>query len=102
MRLIIFSSFLAAVVINTSCAQDTISNPNSMEKIPYYEQLYRFRVSRVIDLKEKQNSGFDSRKSSIAKLIVDLLKEGKLHTYGGNLGDPADFQESVADTTVIN
>jgi hypothetical protein len=82
-------------------AQDTISNPNSTEKIPYYEQLYRFRVNRVIDLGEKQNAGFNSRKSGISKLILDLLGEGKLHTYGGNLGDPADFKETVADTTAL-
>ncbi len=89
------------VVSIGALAQDTISNPNSMEKIPYYEQLYRFRVSRVIDLGEKQNAGFNSRKSSISKLIIDLLKEGKLHTYGGNLGDPADFKEPLPDTTAL-
>jgi len=86
----------------TAFAQDTISNPNSIEKIPYYEQLYRFRVSRVIDLNEKGNAGFSSRKSSIAKLIIDLLSEGKLHTFGSNTGDPADFREPVADTTALN
>jgi hypothetical protein len=90
------------VALSECFAQDTISNPNSTEKIPYYEQLYRFRVSRVIDLGEKQNSGFSSSKSSIKNLIVDLLKEGKLHTYGGNIGDPADFQDVIADSTVIN
>ncbi len=88
-----------ALVFGCFAQQDTIHNPNSLEKIPYYEQLYRFRVSRVIDLKEKQNAGFDSRKSSISKLILDLLDEGKLHTYGGNFGDPADFKESIADST---
>jgi hypothetical protein len=89
------------IVVGGSFAQDTISNPNSLEKIPYYEQLYRFRVNRVIDLNEKQNMGFNSRKSSITKLIIDLLGEGKLHTYGGNLGDPADFKETVADTVAL-
>jgi len=93
--------FCLCLVALSGFAQDTISNPNSMEKIPYYEQLYRFRVNRVIDLGEKQNSGFASRKSSISKLILDLLAEGKLHTYGGNLGDPADFKEAVADTTAL-
>ncbi len=99
-RIPLFFSLWLALVLG-SFAQDTISNPNSLEKIPYYEQLYRFRVSRVIDLNEKQNAGFNSRKSSITKLIIDLLGEGKLHTYGGNLGDPADFKESVADTTAL-
>jgi hypothetical protein len=83
-------------------AQDTIANPNSTERIPYYEQLYRFRVSRVIDLAEKQNAGFASRKSSISKLIIDLLGEGKLHTYGSNIGDPADFKESIPDTSALS
>ncbi|MBI1768739.1 MAG: hypothetical protein HYR67_10225 [Bacteroidetes bacterium] len=83
-------------------AQDTISNPNSIEKIPYYEQLWRFRVNRVIDLNEKQNAGFNSRKSSIANLIIDLLGEGKLHTYGDTKGDPADFKDNLADTIALN
>lgn len=100
--LLIGASVVTHAQQQASSYQDTISNPNSIEKIPYYEQLYRFRVSRVIDLYEKQNSGFNSKKSSIAKLIVDLLKEGKLHTYGSNLGDPADFREAVADTTALN
>jgi len=100
MRIALF--FCLWLVALSGCfAQDTISNPNSIERIPYYEQLYRFRVNRVIDLGEKQNAGFASRKSSISKLILDLLSEGKLHTYGGNLGDPADFKEAVADTTAL-
>lgn len=97
---LIFCLCLAASA--TAFAQDTISNPNSTEKIPYYEQLYRFRVNRVIDLAEKQNAGFNSRKSGIARLIIDLLGEGKLHTYGGNLGDPADFKESIPDTSALS
>ena len=92
---------LSIIGLGSIYAQDTISNPNSIEKIPYYEQLWRFRVNRVIDLNEKQNSGLNSRKSAISKLIIDLLTEGKLHTYGGNTGDPADFKEAVADTTAL-
>lgn len=101
MRATLFFIFLIGIVVSAK-AQDTIANPNSIDKIPYYEQLYRFRVSRVIDLNEKQNSGFNSPKSSIAKLIVDLLKAGKLHTFGSNVGDPADFQDKMADTVAFN
>lgn len=90
------------MALGSSLAQDTISNPNSTEKIPYYEQLWRFRVNRVIDLNEKQNSGFNSRKSSITNLIMDLLAEGKLHTYADTKGDPADFKELMADTLALN
>jgi len=101
MRIALF--FCLWIVAFSGCyAQDTISNPNSIEKIPYYEQLYRFMVNRVIDLTEKQNSGFASKKSSISKLIIDLLGEGKLHTYGSNLGDPADFKEEIPDTSALS
>src|SRR5258708_24985094 len=89
------------VALGGCFAQDTISNPNSLEKIPYYEQLYRFRVNRVIDLLEKQNTGFNSRKSGLPKLIIELLAEGKLHTYGDQLGDPADFNAAIADTVAL-
>lgn len=89
------------VALGGCFAQDTISNPNSTERIPYYEQLYRFRVNRVIDLAEKQNAGFASKKGSISKLIIDLLGEGKLHTYGTNQGDPADFKEQIPDTSAL-
>lgn len=92
---------LSVIGLGSLYAQDTISNPNSIEKIPYYEQLWRFRVNRVIDLNEKQNAAFNSRKSSLPKLILDLLKEGKLHTYGGNTGDPADFKETVPDSVAL-
>ncbi|MBS1491631.1 MAG: hypothetical protein JSS93_13980 [Bacteroidetes bacterium] len=97
-------SFISCCLLlaGSAAAQDTISNPNSIERIPYYEQLYRFRVSRVIDLDEKINAGFNSRKSPISKLILELLAEGKLHTFGSNTGDPADFREPVADTTALN
>lgn len=102
MRVTLFFCLWLAVSLSGAYAQqDTIANPNSIEKIPYYEQLFRFRVNRVIDLNEKQNAGLASRKSSISKLIIDLLSEGKLHTYGGNLGDPADFKEAVPDTTAL-
>ena len=44
---------------------DTIYNTNSpmfktSERIAYYEQLYRFRVTRFVDLIERQNAGFSS------------------------------------------
>jgi len=77
---------------------DTIYNPQSIEKIPYYEQLYRFRVNRVIDLQERQNKGFDSRKSSIKNLIMSLIDEGKLKIYAETAGEPFNTADSAALT----
>ncbi|MBS1681446.1 MAG: hypothetical protein JST48_07020 [Bacteroidetes bacterium] len=103
-RTLFFCAWLVMGLGSSWAQYDTIFNPNSIEKIPYYEQLYRFRVYRVIDLNEKQNSGFNSRKSSISSLVIDLLKEGKLHPYGNIFGDPADFQKenTMPDTTALN
>lgn len=53
-------------------------NPNSLNPIPVYEQLYKVRVWRNIDLREKQNKGFFAKNGEISKLIVDAVKSGEL------------------------
>jgi gliding motility associated protien GldN len=55
-------------------------NPNSLSPIPRYEQLYKYRVWRDIDLNEKQNEGFFSNNGQISKLIVNAIKSGELAT----------------------
>lgn len=53
-------------------------NPNSIEPIPRYEHLFKRRVWRVIDLKEKQNKGFFARGGEITAFILDAIKSGEL------------------------
>ncbi|NOT75455.1 MAG: gliding motility protein GldN [Cyclobacteriaceae bacterium] len=53
-------------------------NPNSLLNIPKYEQLYKVRVWRNIDLKEKQNKGFFASGNEITKLILNAVKSGEL------------------------
>jgi gliding motility associated protien GldN len=53
-------------------------NPNSLNPIPVYEQHYKVRVWRNIDLREKQNKGFFARNGEISKLIIDAVKSGEL------------------------
>ncbi|HQQ84223.1 MAG TPA: gliding motility protein GldN, partial [Cyclobacteriaceae bacterium] len=53
-------------------------NPNSLLNIPRYEQLYKVRVWRVIDLREKQNKGFFARGSEVTKLIINAVTSGEL------------------------
>jgi gliding motility associated protien GldN len=53
-------------------------NPNSINPIPRYEHLYKLRVWRKIDLKEKQNKGFFSNNGEITKLIMDAVKSGEI------------------------
>ncbi|MFN3840620.1 MAG: gliding motility protein GldN [Cyclobacteriaceae bacterium] len=53
-------------------------NPNSINPIPRYEHLYKLRVWRKIDLKEKQNKGFFSSNGEITKLIMDAVASGEI------------------------
>ncbi len=53
-------------------------NPNSLNPIAVYEQLYKVRVWRNIDLREKQNKGFFAKNGEITKLIIDAVKSGEL------------------------
>jgi gliding motility associated protien GldN len=53
-------------------------NPNSINPIAKYEQMYKLRVWRTIDLKEKQNKGFFSNNGEITKLIMDAVRTGEI------------------------
>lgn len=53
-------------------------NPNSINPIPLYEQHYKVRVWRNIDLAEKQNKGFFARNGEISRIIIDAIMAGEL------------------------
>src|SRR6186713_503272 len=53
-------------------------NPNSINPIPLYEQHYKVRVWRTIDLQEKQNKGFFAKNGEISKFIIDAIMSGEI------------------------
>lgn len=53
-------------------------NPNSINPIPVYEQHYKVRVWRKVDLQEKQNKGFFAKNGEISKIIMDAILSGEL------------------------
>jgi len=63
-------------------------NPNSIQMVPEYEQLYRVRVWRRLDLREKQNKGFFAYNHEITKLIMDGVKSGELDSIFVDNSDP--------------
>lgn len=81
MRIVSILVLSFGLVFSGFSQQDTIINPNSTEKIPFYEQLYRFRIWRTIDLKEKQNAGFKSAQSDIANFLISSIQNGSLIAY---------------------
>jgi len=81
--------------------QDTVVNPGSVDGIPYYEQLYKYRVNRQIDLAERQNAGFKSRQSDIAKFILTAIKSGKLNVYDDSLKRVQTINETLISNTAV-
>ncbi len=78
-------------------------NPNSINPIPRYEHLYKLRVWRKIDLKEKQNKGFFSNNGEITKLIIDAVRTGEIPAvYNSDsltsVMTKADFEEKLVIT----
>ena len=61
-------------------AQETDSqfDPNSLLRIPKYEQLYKVKVWRSIDLREKQNKGFFAKGNELSGLILKAVKSGEI------------------------
>ncbi len=72
MALLTVSDFLFAQ------QEESQVNPNSILNIPRYEQLYKMRVWRRIDLKEKQNKGFFAQGNELTKLIAKGVTSGEL------------------------
>ncbi len=67
---------------SVSVAQETDGyNPNSLYPIHESDILYKKRVWRRMDLREKQNRPFFASNNEITKVIIDAVKEGKLQPY---------------------
>lgn len=81
--------------------QDTVYNPNSTERIPYYEQLYSFRIERTVDLNEKQNAGFKSAKSDIAKFLIRSIQSGALTAYDDSVKNVKKPEEILVSNQAI-
>ena len=80
-----FKFYLALLVgsvglaINVSAQEGTAENseynPNSVNPIPGYEQLYRQRIWTRVDLEQKQNKGFFAKNNEFAKILIDAVKD---------------------------
>jgi gliding motility associated protien GldN len=100
MRKALFLLLLLSVAYGSYAQRyDTIYNPNSVEKIPFYEQLYRWRVWRNINLLEKQNAGFKSAKSDIGAFLIKAIQSGSIIAYDG---DSIKNPKTPGEVMVIN
>jgi len=80
-KLVILLSLVSVGMVTfaqSTAEQDGQVNPNSLLRIPKYEHLYKVRVWRNVDLREKQNKGFFARGNEITKLIQTAVASGEL------------------------
>ncbi len=78
-----FLVFMSAFFGSEINAQETSEryNENSVNPIPYDNQLYKRTVWRRMDLREKQNQAFFSANNEITRLIIDAVKDGLIVPY---------------------
>ncbi len=77
-RIFCVLAFLSASNFLFAQQEEAQVNPNSILNIPRYEQLYKMKVWRRIDLKEKQNKGFFAQGNELTKLVVKGVTSGEL------------------------
>jgi gliding motility associated protien GldN len=76
--------FLATVgATSPAAAQETANyvNHNSTAGIPDYDIMYKKRLWRRMDLKEKQNRSFFAFNNEITKIIIEAVHAGVLFPY---------------------
>lgn len=76
--IVLFSSTVCGAIAQEVQDLEVQYNPNSLNPIPVYEQHYKVRVWRNIDLKEKMNKGFFAKNGEISKLIIDAVRSGEV------------------------
>ena len=77
-RILVGLAFLLSGNLVFAQLEESQVNPNSLLNIQRYEQLYKVKVWRSIDLREKQNKGFFSKGNEITKLLVSAVKSGEI------------------------
>jgi len=87
-KFMLHSMGVSALVICVSgalFAQETDGyNENSLRPIHETDQLYKTRVWRRLDLKEKQNKPFFSTNREITKVIINSVLNGTLYPYNSD------------------
>jgi len=72
---------VSIIIVFPAVSQVPVYNDNSVRPIPKYEQLYKKRVWRRMDLREQQNKPFFAFNNEITKILIQEVKKGTLQPY---------------------
>jgi len=72
---------VSIIIVFPAVSQVSVYNDNSVRPIPKYEQLYKKRVWRRMDLREQQNKPFFAFNNEITKILIQEVKKGTLQPY---------------------
>jgi gliding motility associated protien GldN len=81
LKCVVLVAFLATSIFPAHAQESDGYNPNSVRPIHESDQLYKTRLWRRMDLKEKQNKPFFSENREITKVIIDAVMAGTLMPY---------------------
>ena len=82
-RSLIILALIFGLVVNTMAQegmQVVYQNENSVNAIPFYEQLYKQRTWIRVDLAQKQNKGFFSKNREFTKVLIDAVMNDEIQT----------------------
>ncbi len=81
---LLITTMVIGISLSSYSQESDQINPNSVRPIPESDQLYKTRVWRRMDLKEKQNKPFFSQNREITKVIIDAVMAGTLAPYAND------------------
>ena len=102
MKKIAFSFFFFLVLTNLSFGQQTMAkkgqaeketkgekgtggmNPNSVRPINESDVMWKSRIWRRLDMREKQNQPFFSKNNEITKYLIEAVKAGLIDVYASD------------------
>lgn len=96
------ATMVALCVTGSLFAQESDGyNPNSLRPIHESDQLYKTRVWRRMDLREKQNKPFFSTNREITQVLINAVMNGTLYPYtSDSLNERMSKEQFIENLTI--
>lgn len=96
------ATMVVALCVGSLFAQESDGyNPNSLRPIHESDQLYKTRIWRRMDLKEKQNKPFFSTNREITQVLINAVMNGTLYPYtSDSLNERMSKEQFIENLTI--